>query len=190
MNVALRPFERRWAHAVLETMFPGPDRGALPLGIVDLDLDGFLDETLSETPVEASIGLRLALWVIALAPLFVMGRPATIASLPVGDRERVIGALAASPVYVLRSTVLALKAIGALLYCGDPVLRPLMLGRQPAPAGGGVIALRLRAPPPAPAAQPAAARAPVAPGAAAPPASTSSPSSKHGAEHEPRTHLA
>ena len=81
MTVLLSPFERRWAHATLDTLFPGPDRGALPAGILDMDVDGFLDETFRTVPFEAAIGLRLAFVVIALAPLFVLGKLATIASL-------------------------------------------------------------------------------------------------------------
>jgi hypothetical protein len=165
MNLALTRFERRWAHAAFDTIFPGADRGSLPLGITDMDLDGYLDETLADVPFEPSIGLRLAFWVIALSPLFVLGKWRTIASLGLADRERVILTLAASPLYALRSTVIALKAIGAILYCGDLRVRPLILGRRSAPEGG-VVPLRLHAD--------------------APPKTFSSP----GAKHEPHARIA
>ena len=139
MSVALTQFERRWAHAAFDTIFPGADRGSLAFGIVDMDLDGFIDQTLAESPFEAAFGLRLVFWVIGLAPLFVIGKLATIASLSPADRLRVISTLSASPVYALRSTVMMLKAIGALLYCADRRIRPQIVG-----AATPVVALRPR----------------------------------------------
>ena len=164
MNATLTRFERRWAHAAFETIFPGPERGSLPLGIQDMGLDAFLDETLTSLPFESAIGLRLAVWVIALAPLFVLRRFATLASLGAEERERVLGAIAGSSFYAIRSTVLALKAIGALLYCGDLRVRPLMIGTV-APKSP-VITLRTRALSPA------------------------APAVSPGASHEPHRHIA
>jgi hypothetical protein len=152
MNLALTRFERRSAHAAFGTIFPGTERGTLPLGICDMDLDGYLQRTLSSIPFEPSIGLRLAIWVVALAPIFVLKRFATIASLSVEDREKVISAIYASPYYVIRSAAIALKAIGSLFYCGDARVRPSILG-APAPAttalaqGGPIVALRKRSNP-------------------------------------------
>jgi hypothetical protein len=143
MSIALMGFERRWARAAFETIFPGPERGTLPLGIGDMDLDGFLDETLKSVPFEPAVGLRLAIWILALAPLFVLGRLATLASLSFEDRERVVARIAASPIYPVRSMVVMMKAIGALLYCGDPRVRPLMMGHGA--ASGAPVPLRLRA---------------------------------------------
>ncbi|MGO8998316.1 MAG: hypothetical protein ACLQVI_33780 [Polyangiaceae bacterium] len=131
MSVALTHFERRWAHAAFDTIFPGPDRGVLPLGIADMDLDGFIDQTLEQVPFEASFGLRLVFWVIGLAPLFILGRFATIASLPPADRMRVISTINASPIYPLRATVMMLKALGALFYCGDRRVRPSIVAVLP-----------------------------------------------------------
>ena len=88
MKVELTRFERRAARAAFGTIFPGKDRCSLPLGICDMDLDGYLDKTLSSVPFEPSIGLRLAIWIVALAPIFVLRRLVTIASLGVEDRER------------------------------------------------------------------------------------------------------
>jgi hypothetical protein len=179
MTLALTRFERRWAHAAFDTIFPGAPRadraalspfaadagGALPLGITELDLDGFLDETLATLPFESSFGLRAAIWLLALAPLFVIGKLATIASLRAEDRLRVLQALAASPSYAIRSTVMALKAIGALLYCGDARLRPLMTGHAPQVGASPIVPLRLR---------------PTEP----------TPPTSHGASHEPHARIA
>jgi hypothetical protein len=141
MTVPLTPVERRWAHAALDTLFPRADRGALPLGIEDMDVDTFLDETMGHVPFESALGLRVAFWIVGLAPLFVIGRFATLSSLEPGDRLRVLEALSASPVYVLRSMIVMIKAIASLFYCGDRRVRPSMfVARSP------VVALRLREP--------------------------------------------
>jgi hypothetical protein len=129
--IPLTQFERRWAHAAFGTIFPGADHGSLPLGIEDMELDRFIDQTLADSPFEPAIGLRLVFWVIGLAPLFVIGKLATIASLAPADRLRVVSVISASPVYALRSTVMMLKALGALLYCGDRRVRPHMIGVDP-----------------------------------------------------------
>jgi hypothetical protein len=121
----LTRIERRWARAVCETIFPSPSQGGtLPLGIADMDLDGFLDETLAAIPVEPAVGLRLAFFLLAFAPLFVIGRFATLPSLGTEDRQRVLLAVASSKSYAIRSTIVAVKAVVSLFYCGDGRLRP------------------------------------------------------------------
>jgi hypothetical protein len=129
-RLGLTSFERRAAHAAYETIFPGPDRGSLPLGAADMDLDAFLDDIMANIPLEPMIGLRLAFLILAFAPLFVLGRFATLMSLEVEDREHVIQRVYDSPYYLIRSTVVGLKAIGALFYCGDRRIRPLIVGSQ------------------------------------------------------------
>ncbi len=128
----LTTIERRWARAMFETIFPGPPRGSLPVGIGDLELESFLDETFATIPVESMLGLRATIWIVALSPLFVLGRWRTLDGLDVLDRERVLTRLLASPVYFVRQLVLALKAIGSLLYCGDRAVRAQILA-APAP---------------------------------------------------------
>jgi hypothetical protein len=140
--IPLTSFERRWVRAILDTIFPRANRGALPLGAVDLDIDGFFDGLFAQAPFESSLGLRAAIWFLALAPLFVIGRFATFAGLTVEDRERVYLKLAASRIYVVRSLVIALKAIGSLLYCGDPTVRGRILA--PVPEKAALLTLRAK----------------------------------------------
>lgn len=137
----LTSFERRWVRAIFDTIFPGPARGALPMGAAEMDVDGFFDEMFEQAPFESCLGLRAAIWILALAPLFVLARAATFAKLAASDRERVYLELAASRIYVVRSLVIALKAIGSLLYCGNAVVRSHILAPVPEKA-----LLRLRAP--------------------------------------------
>jgi hypothetical protein len=77
-------------------------------------------------PFQAALGLRLAIWIVALAPLFVLGRFTTVIGLDQVAREQLIVKLLANRSYALRSLVLILKTIGALLYAGDDAVRARM----------------------------------------------------------------
>jgi len=137
----LTRFEDRWAEAVMGAIFPGSAESGLG-DIRAMDVRGFLRQLMRSVPFQAAFGLRAAVWLVALAPLFVLGRFATIVGLTVADRERVLASLVVSKSYVVRSLVLILKTMGALLYAGDGAVRARML--VPAPAGGGLITLRAK----------------------------------------------
>jgi hypothetical protein len=141
----LLAFERRWAHAAFETIFPGDD-GAF-VSIERMDLDGYLREVCSRVPLKAVLGLRLGVWIVALAPLFLLGRLATILSLAKADREIVVTRLLASKAYAIRQLVFVLKSIGAMLYAAHPSVRERMLHARRAAASGRampLVALRLK----------------------------------------------
>lgn len=136
----LTKFEMTWAEAAMNAIFPGSRDEGIE-AISDMDLRGFLTQVMRTVPLQAAVGLRLAVWVVALAPLFVIGRLATIARLDTKDRERVIGRLLANPWYPLRSIVLILKTIGALLFAGDDAVRARMNRTTPRE---GLVALRVK----------------------------------------------
>ena len=89
----LSRLELRWASAALEAIFPVPapssDNG-IRIGIADLDVEGFLVGTFARAPFEPALGLRGAIWIVALAPLFVLGRLSTIVGLSLAEREDVL----------------------------------------------------------------------------------------------------
>jgi hypothetical protein len=122
----LTRLENGWAEAALAAIFPGAHDARLT-GIGSMDVAGFLREILSQVPFEVALGLRLAVWIVALAPFFLMGRFSTIARLGQADREAVVGRLVRSERYALRSLVMMLRAFGALLYAGDDAVRARML---------------------------------------------------------------
>jgi hypothetical protein len=122
----LTRFESRWAEASMQAIFPG----SRDMGLSDIramNVDGFLRELMSELPWRAAIGLRLAVWLVALAPFFLMRRLVTIARLGPDDRERIVARLVSSKSYAIRSLVLVLKALGALLYAADDGVRTRMV---------------------------------------------------------------
>lgn len=126
----LARWESAWAEAAMQAIFPGSTEDGLA-GIEGMGLRGFVAEVMIYLPFRAALGMRLAIWLVALAPVFVLPwarwRLATIARLPLCDRERVVAALVASRIYVVRSLVLILKTMGALLYGGDASVRLRMM---------------------------------------------------------------
>jgi hypothetical protein len=138
--VTLLRFERRWAVAAMEAIFPGSS----DLGLSDIrtmDVDGFLCELMALLPARAALGVRLAVWLVALAPMWVLYRFATIEQLTAGDRERVMIGLMSSQSYAVRSLALILKTLGALLYAGDNRVRA-----QLSPLSHRITRLRVKRP--------------------------------------------
>jgi hypothetical protein len=126
--MTLSNLEARWAEAGLGAIFPGSSEMA---DIRAMDVRGFLSEVLSCVPFQAALGLRVAIWLVALAPLFVIGRFKTISGLTQPDRERVVAALVGHRSYTLRSLTLILKTMGALLWAGDDAVRARMIAPAP-----------------------------------------------------------
>jgi hypothetical protein len=136
----LAGFENAWAGAALGAMFPGSGDVGLH-GIGAMDVAGFLRTTMRRLPVRAALGLRAAVWIAALAPLFELGRVTTIARLKPSDRERLVVRLVKSRLYVVRSLIMMLKTFGALLYASDASVRARLT--QSAPRRS-LVPLRLR----------------------------------------------
>ncbi len=134
----LTRWEGRWAEAAIGAIFPGSREDGFD-DIRAMDVPGFLQSVVRSVPLKAALGLRMAIWLVALAPLVLLRRFATIAGLAVEEREAVVSRLVASDSYPVRSLVLILKTMGALLYAGNDSVR----ARMQRPTGGQApIALR------------------------------------------------
>lgn len=133
MRPRLFSFELAWADAAFAAMFPPPPRSALVHGIGEMKPAAFFDDAIATVPLEPSLGLRIALWIVALAPLFTIRRFATIASLDDDARETVLQRLLTSPIYAVRQLVAGFKAFGSLLYAQSPAIRKQMTTPLDAP---------------------------------------------------------
>jgi len=140
MRPRLLPFEIAWTDAAFDAIFPEPPRSALAHGVLQMHPGAYFQEVLRTVPFEQSVGLRFALWLIALAPVFTIRKVSTIATLDADDRQRVLDALLASPVYVVRQLVMSMKAIAALLYSQSKVIRAQMA--TPVRGREALVALR------------------------------------------------
>lgn len=137
----LRQFENRWAEAALAAIFPGAKDDGLA-GIDTMNVTAFMGHVMVHLPIKAALGLRLAIWFIALAPLIVLGRMTTVAWLSPAERERVVARLSTSRVYFVRSLVLLLKTFGAFLYASDARTRARM--QSPSVLQSGVRLVRAK----------------------------------------------
>jgi hypothetical protein len=117
-------FERTWVTAAFDAIFPSGT--SLPHGITQMNPARFFSETIAVSPFEQAIGLRLTLWIVALAPLFLLRRPKTIASIQSTERKKVLELLLTSHIYAVRQLVSAFKAMGSMLYSQSPSIRAAM----------------------------------------------------------------
>jgi hypothetical protein len=123
---ALASFELAWTDAAFDTIYPEPPLGVLPHGVLSMHPARFFQSVLATVPLEQSVGLRLTLWMIALAPLFTIGKLGTIASIGPDDRVRVLERLLASRNYFVRQLTMSFKAIATLLYAQSERVRVAM----------------------------------------------------------------
>lgn len=158
MRPRLLSFELAWTDAAFDAIFPAPpadrDRPALVHGVADLGPARWFDRVLSKVPFEQWLGLRLTLWMVALAPLFTIKRLGTIASITPAERMRVLERLIASPIYVVRQLTTGLKAVATMLYAQSKAIRtqmatPIGQAREPGafardPEGEALVTLRTK----------------------------------------------
>ena len=116
-------FERRWAQHLLAAFAPaGLGRGALAAPD-EVDYLGVLARMRAKATPLAALGLRLAVWIAALAPLWLWGKLATISTLahgaahraaaPAARSSRVRGARADAAAEAVRGDGAARYALGA-----------------------------------------------------------------------------
>src|SRR5688572_803777 len=116
-------FERRWLIRVFEAVLPAGE-DSLGLGAADVPMGRFADDFLARAPLTAVLGLRGALWLVMLAPLFVLGRPRTFLGLSPGQRGELLDRLRRSDLYLVRESATLFKIVGCLGFCGlGPVQR-------------------------------------------------------------------
>jgi hypothetical protein len=71
----------------------------------------------------AALGLRLAVWMVALAPLWLLGRVATFSKLARRDRSELLGRLLSHQNLVVRELTLLLKLTAAMALLGTVSIR-------------------------------------------------------------------
>lgn len=122
--------ERGFAAAAFDGIFPRGADERLPQGAADGDMVGLFEDARATVPPRVALGLRVALWIVALAPLLTIGKFSTIAGLATTDRERVVLALLGSNFYFVRQLTTLLKAFGALFFLTFPGVRKAIV-REP-----------------------------------------------------------
>lgn len=127
--MSLTKLERNWARVVLGTMFPSSADPRVP-GADSIDAGASLDDVCRTVPPRVALGLRVALWLLVLAPLALF-KFRTLPGLDPQAREAVVLTLLSSRVYFVRQLALLLKAFGALMFVAAPGVREKIIGREP-----------------------------------------------------------
>jgi hypothetical protein len=118
-------FERRWLARVFDSLLPPAPESGLP-GARDVPLGRFIDDLLAASPLVSVTGLRAALWLVWLAPLFLHRRLVAFGGLAPAGQNALLDRLRRSDVYLVRQAVTFLKILACLGLCGlGPVQRRL-----------------------------------------------------------------
>jgi hypothetical protein len=136
--------EYAWSEAVLGAMFPRSAR--IPVGVEDMDLRGYLVDSLARIPLEAALGMRIAVWMVIWSPPLVLRKFDLFHTLAHADRMRLLVLLAKSPVYLMRQLSMALKAHVSMLYARDPRVVESIFGSTEAPVAARRLPLVNSAP--------------------------------------------
>jgi hypothetical protein len=120
-------FERRWLEAIAEGLAPtgasSDAAGRLVPAPGRADVSVTFETMRAASAPLARIGMRLALWLVALAPIWTSARARTLAGLPVPDRTARLEALLAHRRFVVREAATVLKLVVAFTLLGDPKTR-------------------------------------------------------------------
>ena len=114
-------FEQRWVRIILGSFAPEASPGLSPReGEIDY-VATFAGMRASAAPI-ARLGLRLALWLVALAPLWLTRRPHTLTDCALGVRQALLAQLLDHPSFAVREAALVLKLAACLaLFASDAV---------------------------------------------------------------------
>jgi hypothetical protein len=115
-------FERRWARHVLAAFAPIGGPGLAPLQD-EVDYESALRRMMRGASPLAAAGMRLALWIAALAPIWLWGRVTTVTRLAVERRPELLRQLLGHRAFAVRELTLLLKLCAAMALLGTPSVR-------------------------------------------------------------------
>lgn len=131
----MTPLERRWVRDLLGAFAPertdpldpsgaaaAGTRGLAPLP-GEVDYLGVFERMRARATRLAGLGLRAALWLVALAPVWRRGRLHTLSALPVHARAAELAALLVHRSFVVRELTLLLKLCAAMALLAAPGVR-------------------------------------------------------------------
>lgn len=137
-------FEKRWARALLAAFAPSAaaDRGgateseAAPEDLSrtrkrrrlaprfgEVDYVSVLVRLMKQSTPQAALGLRAAIWIAALSPLWLWGRIATVTRLAAEHRTQLLGELLRHKSFMVRELALLLKFCAAMALLGNSEVR-------------------------------------------------------------------
>lgn len=117
----------RWETAFLvdvyRTLLPSGAHPRLTLGAADMPLVPFTERWLRSVPWEARLGFRIALRLLAIAPLLTFTGLKPLRALDDVARIAVLERLSRHRVYLLRELPVIVKTVACTGYCAHPAVR-------------------------------------------------------------------
>jgi hypothetical protein len=115
-------WEQSWAEAVLES-FVVDNSSGLNVAGGEVDYLAALGRMRRGGTALAAVGLRAAIWMVALAPLWVFGRCVTFGQLTSRERAELLRRLLSHRVFAVRELTLLLKLTAAMALLGTASVR-------------------------------------------------------------------
>ena len=115
-------FERRWLELILSSFAADGSEGLSVAG-GEIDYVGTFRGVLERARFVARLGFRIALWLVALSPLWFAGRVRGFGALSLVQRQRLLGQLLEHRVYAVREAAFALKLAACLALFADDAVR-------------------------------------------------------------------
>lgn len=123
----MTPLEERWADAALRAFLEPNNQGTSPTTLTtaphEVDYLVCLRRMRAASTTKAAFGLRIAVWLVALAPLWLWGKLATIQGVPLSQRTSLVGELLTHRFFVVRELMLLLKLTASIALLGTPSVR-------------------------------------------------------------------
>lgn len=120
-------FEQRWRDELCAAVIPRVDPAGLP-GFGELDTDEFWSRFSSAAPADVRGVLRLAVWVLTLAPPLLVHQPRTFRHLSSDLRGKHLDAALRHRFWAIRELAGLVKLVACLAYFGDPAVRVRVSG--------------------------------------------------------------
>ncbi len=115
-------FERRWIAVTLASFAPPGGEGLSPEP-GEIDWVDAADTMISRSTFGARVGYRVALWLVALSPMWFLSRAIPFGSLPITERSEILAELLRHRHLVVRGLALMLKLTATLAMFRSPTLR-------------------------------------------------------------------
>jgi len=115
-------WEQSWATEMLAAFAPQSPDGLAPLP-GEVDYQNTLRRMLRGSTPLAALGLRLSVWLVALAPIWLLGRCVTFSKLALREQSELLGRLLRHRSLGVRELVMLLKLTAAIALLGTPSVR-------------------------------------------------------------------